>query len=140
MRVEEQKQLAGLTTFGIGGPARWFVEAGNEAEVEEAVEWARERVLELLVLGGGSNLLVADGGFDGLVLKIGLRGVTQEERGDERIYRAEAGEDWDGLVPGTRVGVTLGWAGATAATVFGSAAEALDAAMDAVIVNRSQRR
>jgi UDP-N-acetylmuramate dehydrogenase len=94
MRVEENKILAPLTTFEIGGPARWFVEATSEAEIEEATAWVRERRLKLLVLGGGSNLLVADRGFDGLVLKIGLRGVKFEDRGKLRIYRAAAGQDW----------------------------------------------
>jgi UDP-N-acetylmuramate dehydrogenase len=75
MRIEENKPLAPFTTFGIGGPARWFVEAGSEDEIVEAIGWARERGVALFVLGGGSNLLVSDTGFDGLVLRIGLRGT-----------------------------------------------------------------
>lgn len=75
MLIEENKPLAPFTTFGIGGPARWFVEATTEDEIVEATGWARERGLPLFVLGGGSNLLVADRGFDGLVLKVGLRGI-----------------------------------------------------------------
>jgi UDP-N-acetylmuramate dehydrogenase len=110
MRMEENKPLAPYTTFAIGGPARWFVDAGSEDEIVEATAWARERGLALFVLGGGSNLLVADAGFDGLVLRVGLRGISGEsvvaagadgEASSERIYRAAAGEDWDSFVQRT---------------------------------------
>ena len=76
MLIEENKLLAPFTTFGIGGPARWFVEAASEDEIAEAAAWAREHRVPLFVLGGGSNLLVSDAGFDGLVLRMGLRGIT----------------------------------------------------------------
>jgi UDP-N-acetylmuramate dehydrogenase len=103
MRVEENKPLAPFTTFGIGGPARWFVEAASEDDVMEAAAWARTNGLALFVLGGGSNLLVSDEGFDGLVLRVGLRGVVADdlERAGEKIYRVAAGEDWDGFVERT---------------------------------------
>jgi UDP-N-acetylmuramate dehydrogenase len=94
--IEENKPLAPFTTFGIGGPARWFVEAAREDEVARAAAWARSRSLELFVLGGGSNLLVSDGGFNGLVLRVGLRGITFDRT--ERIWRVAAGEGWDGFV------------------------------------------
>ena len=55
--------LAPFTTFGIGGPARWFVEADNEDEIAEACDWARGADVPLFVLGGGSNVLVSDSGF-----------------------------------------------------------------------------
>jgi UDP-N-acetylmuramate dehydrogenase len=100
MLLEENKPLAPFTTFGIGGPARWFTEAASEDGVVEAAAWARERGLALFVLGGGSNLLVSDAGFDGLVLRVGLRGIeaTVPEQTDQLIYRAAAGEDWDAFV------------------------------------------
>ncbi len=128
MLLEENKLLAPFTTFGIGGPARWFAEAASEDELVEAAAWARERGVALFVLGGGSNLLVSDGGFDGLVLRVGLRGVTAGQVVDEDIslgrfpeehtagdkasvdsggmdvrakaltYQVLAGEDWDGFV------------------------------------------
>jgi UDP-N-acetylmuramate dehydrogenase len=105
MQIEENKPLAPLTTFGIGGPARWFVEAASEDEIVEATAWARDRGLALFVLGGGSNLLVADAGFDGLVLRVGLRGVAAAEPDGgahaQRVYRAAAGEDWDRFVERT---------------------------------------
>jgi UDP-N-acetylmuramate dehydrogenase len=94
LELKENISLAPLTTFGIGGPARWFVEAASEEEVAETVRWAQERAIPLFVLGGGSNLLVADRGFDGLVLKIGLKGLAQH--GEQ--FRVAAGEEWDGFV------------------------------------------
>lgn len=94
MVIEENIPLAPLTTFGIGGAARWFVKAESEGELVEAVEWAREHELPLFVLGGGSNLLIADAGFDGLVVQIALRGIENE--GD--YFQVAAGEDWDGFV------------------------------------------
>ncbi len=95
--MREQVGLAGYTTFGIGGPARWFAEACDEADVAEAVRWAEERGLPLFVLGGGSNLLVPDEGFAGLVLKMGIEGITQ----DGGLFDVGAGEDWDVLVSRT---------------------------------------
>ncbi len=90
-----------MTTLGIGGPARWFAEAASEEDVAEAAAWAGERGKELFVLGGGSNLLVSDAGFGGLVLRVALRGITPIDGADEpetRVYQTGAGEDWDGFV------------------------------------------
>lgn len=98
MIVKENEPLAPLTTLGVGGPARWFVQAASEAEIAEAAGWARQRGLPLFVLGGGSNLLVSDAGFDGLVLHVCLRGITAEDAGSDRVYRVAAGEDWDAFV------------------------------------------
>ncbi len=81
--------------MGVGGEARYFVEARTESDVHEALELATRRGLELRVLGGGSNLVVADGGFDGLVLAVALRGV--ELTGDG-VLTAKAGEPWDSVV------------------------------------------
>jgi UDP-N-acetylmuramate dehydrogenase len=90
----EHIPLAPYTTFHIGGPARWFAEASSEAEILEAVDLARSRNLPLFVLGGGSNLLVSDEGFPGLVLRIALKGIEQQAE----IFRVAAGEDWDNFV------------------------------------------
>lgn len=101
MHIEENRPLAPFTTFGIGGPARWFVEAKSEDEVVEAVRWGRGQEMRLFVLGGGSNLLVSDWGWDGLVLRIALRGVTASDAPDDwgrRIYSCAAGENWDEFV------------------------------------------
>jgi len=101
MLLEENKLLAPFTTLGIGGPARWFVKATSEEEIAEAAAWAGEHAQPLFVLGGGSNLLVADAGFDGLVVQVGLRGITHAGTQDESgqiVYEAAAGEDWDAFV------------------------------------------
>ncbi len=99
MWIRENELLAPYTTFGIGGPARWFVEAKTKAGVAEAAQWARERELPLFVLGGGSNLLVADSGFDGLVLHVALRGIEEHDVADDGVvFRVAAGEVWDDFV------------------------------------------
>lgn len=92
--LREQVPLAPYTTFGIGGPARWFTECADEQSIVEAVRVARERSLPLFVLGGGSNLLVADVGFPGLVLRVAPVGVEQQDN----LFRVAAGEPWDGFV------------------------------------------
>jgi len=101
MLMEENKPLAPFTTFGIGGPARWFVEAVSEEEIAEAAAWARARGVGLFVLGGGSNLLVSDAGFDGLVLRVGSRGIARTDEAKDAIYRVAAGEDWEHCVQRT---------------------------------------
>jgi UDP-N-acetylmuramate dehydrogenase len=98
MKLEENIVLAPLTTFGVGGPARYFVNAATQADVLEALRFTRERDLPLFVLGGGSNLVVADAGFRGLVMKIGSRGIVERESGKQVIFEVAAGEDWDAFV------------------------------------------
>ncbi len=90
-QIEENVPLAPLTTFNVGGAARYFVGASTENYVVKAVEFARENDLPLFVLGGGSNVLIADEGFDGVVLRMALRGIGF---GAETVTAA-AGEDWD---------------------------------------------
>jgi UDP-N-acetylmuramate dehydrogenase len=94
MEFRENVLLAGYTTLGVGGPARWFAEAKDERDVQEALRFARDGQLRVFVLGGGSNVLARDEGFDGLVLRIAIRGV--ERNGSTLV--AGAGENWDGLV------------------------------------------
>src|SRR5713101_7794954 len=72
LKLQEFIPLAPYTMFCIGGPARFFCEVEGEAELAEAVSFAKERNLPLFVLGGGSNLLVSDAGFDGVVLRVGV--------------------------------------------------------------------
>ncbi len=98
LTIQENIPLAQLTTLKIGGPARYFVEAYSEHEVGQAVEHAAARRLPLFILGGGSNLLVADEGWPGLVLKISLRGVEFEGDREKMLFHAAAGEDWDSFV------------------------------------------
>jgi UDP-N-acetylmuramate dehydrogenase len=106
--VLERVALAPLTTLGVGGPARWFVRATDEAAVLAAHAWARGRGLALRVLGGGSNLVVADAGVEALVLQMALRGITTREAGGVAELTAAAGEPWDDVV---RTTVERGWAG-----------------------------
>ena len=101
MQFQEQIPLAPLTTFGIGGSARWFAEATSEDDVVAAVEFARHRALPLFVLGGGSNLLVADSGYPGLVLRIALKGIRETASDGLVQFEVAAGEDWDALVTRT---------------------------------------
>jgi UDP-N-acetylmuramate dehydrogenase len=95
-RLRQAVPLAPLTTLGVGGPAAWFLEARSDEEVAEGLAWARREGLPLFVLGGGSNLLVADGGFPGLVLQVATRGIRQEGAGERLVVAA--GEPWDGVV------------------------------------------
>ena len=101
MQVQENVPLAPLTTFRMGGPARFFVEAKSIADVEESVRFARTRDVPLFVLGGGSNLVVADSGWPGLVLKIGITGIERRAvaADDGRaLFDVGAGESWDRFV------------------------------------------
>lgn len=101
MKFLENIMLAPYTTFKIGGPAKFFCEAANKTELKNAVSWAKEKSLLVFILGGGSNILVSDDGFDGLVIKMNLCGIkvapTQGRSGFVEI-EASAGENWDDFV------------------------------------------
>jgi UDP-N-acetylmuramate dehydrogenase len=92
----------------LGGPARWFIETRDDATLVEAVAWARSENVPILVLGGGSNLVIDDAGFDGLVISMAMRGVRTRPAGDRIVATAAAGESWDAF---TQHAVTQGWAG-----------------------------
>jgi UDP-N-acetylmuramate dehydrogenase len=98
LRTQENIPLAPLTTFNVGGPARYFVDAHSEHEVSEALAFAFARKLPLFVLGGGSNLVVSDTGWPGLVLKVSPAGVEFEGDRQKMVFHAGAGENWDELV------------------------------------------
>jgi len=98
LELREHVPLGPLTTLGVGGAARYFVKATSEAEVIEALGWAGQQGMPVRVLGGGSNLVVADGGFDGLVLAVWLRGVGFSSPSGDAIVSAMAGEPWDSVV------------------------------------------
>jgi UDP-N-acetylmuramate dehydrogenase len=80
--IEEQVSLSRFTTIGTGGPARAFARPGSVEELSEALGWGRDRDLPVATIGLGSNLLVADGGFDGLVLKLEGELAAVETRDD----------------------------------------------------------
>jgi UDP-N-acetylmuramate dehydrogenase len=96
--LRENVPLAPMTTLGIGGRARYFAEVTTTEALLAGVEWARAESLPMFVLGGGSNILVADSGFPGLVLRVSIREVETQIDGDDAVVRAGAGEDWDPLV------------------------------------------
>jgi UDP-N-acetylmuramate dehydrogenase len=82
----------------VGGPARCFVEAHTQQEAKDAVAYAAEHKLPLFILGGGSNLVVSDSGWPGMVLKISLGGVEFEGDIQKMRFQSGAGENWDNLV------------------------------------------
>lgn len=94
MTIEENISLAPLTTFQIGGPARFFARTTTVADIAQAFVFAKEKNVRVFILGGGSNVLIDDAGFDGLVLKIELSGVDEEGN----TFVVAAGENWDALV------------------------------------------
>jgi UDP-N-acetylmuramate dehydrogenase len=99
LKIQENVPLAPMTTLKIGGMARFFVCAESEAEVVQAFKFAKKNDFELFILGGGSNVLISDKGFDGLVLQISLKGISIIQKQDEVFsIKAKAGEDWDEFV------------------------------------------
>ena len=99
--MQENVPLAPLTTFKVGGPARFFLEARTISEINAGVAFARSRSLPLFVLGGGSNLVVSDSGWPGLSTE-GLRFPGGEQRSTasmaELYSTSGAGEEWDKFV------------------------------------------
>jgi UDP-N-acetylmuramate dehydrogenase len=101
MLIRENIMLAPLTTIGVGGPARFFVEGSTVEEVREAIGYAKSRNLPLFILGGGSNLVVSDAGWPGLVLKMSLLGINHRHGHGTAYFDVGAGEDWDSFVAAT---------------------------------------
>lgn len=97
MTIQENIPLAQYTTFKIGGPAKYFCVVTNEDELVEAIKFAKDKKIHWFVLGGGSNLLISDEGFHGLVIKIENRGITYIDD----LVTASAGEVWDDFVADT---------------------------------------
>lgn len=98
--ILENIPLAPYTTLKVGGSARFFIEAVSDEDIPSAVTFAKENKLELFVLGGGSNIVVSDSGFNGVVLHIASKGVERvsvDEDGSVLIDVA-AGENWDEFV------------------------------------------
>jgi UDP-N-acetylmuramate dehydrogenase len=106
--LEERTPLGPLTTLGVGGPARFFAEAASHVDVADTIAFAEARGLPVLVLGGGSNLLVADRGFEGVVLRVRTIGYAFREHAGVMEVEAGAGVVWDDLVARA---VANGWAG-----------------------------
>lgn len=99
LELQENVSLAPLTTIGIGGPARFFFRATTVDELRDALRHARNEELRVFILGGGSNLLISDAGFDGLVIQVDLRGITVESEDPESVMvKVAAGEPCDSFV------------------------------------------
>jgi UDP-N-acetylmuramate dehydrogenase len=111
VQVRSGVPLAGLTTLRLGGPARALIEATTATELVEAVRGADERGEPMLLVGGGSNLVVGDDGWPGTVVLVRTRGIAVEADGDTRTLTVQAGEPWDPLVARA---VAAGWAGVEA--------------------------
>lgn len=125
MKIEENISLATLTTFKVGGVARYFVSVRNKQEFVDSLKWAKEKNLPVFILGGGSNILVSDDGFRGLVIKNEMTGIDVSEyeavvsSGENlaKVVQIAAGNSLSGLewavgIPGSVGGAIRGNAGA----------------------------
>jgi UDP-N-acetylmuramate dehydrogenase len=110
--LKENVPLGPLTTLGVGGEARFFIDAHDQETVGEALEWAAENGCKVTILGGGSNLLVSDRGVGGLVLRVRIRGVKElaaaAGAGGIAVFEVGAGEQLDEFVANS---VAAGFAG-----------------------------
>lgn len=99
MNIRENVSLKEYTTFKIGGPARFFCEVSSESELLEAVAVAKKQKLRIMILGGGSNILISDAGFPGMVVKCEIMGQSVISMGGN-AYKLSvgAGEQWDDVV------------------------------------------
>jgi UDP-N-acetylmuramate dehydrogenase len=100
--IRTNPALADYTTLGLGGPAKSLVTAHAEQDLIEAVRAADAGLDPLLLIGGGSNLVISDEGFPGPVIHVNTRGIDYAEAGDGAVdVTVAAGEDWDGVVAAT---------------------------------------
>ena len=124
-KIRKNISLAPLTTFKIGGPAKYFCQAETKQELIQAIKWAKNKKIPYFVLGGGSNLLVSDKGFDGLVIKLSMRqcqlsgtkilvgsGLMLAQAVMFSMKNNLTGLEWAAGIPGTIGGAVRGNAGA----------------------------
>jgi len=136
LEIKQNEPLSKHTTFAIGGPAKYFAAAKTKEEVLEAIDFAEKKKLPFFVLGGGSNILINDGGYDGLIIKIQIGGVKVEEDVitagagvllsqlvNESANKGLSGLEWAVGIPGTIGGAVNGNAGAYGRSVSESARE-----------------
>ena len=98
MTPQSNVSLAAWCTLGVGGRARWFTETADERAIRDALVWADDQQAAVYVLGGGSNVVIADEGFDGLVVKVDVRGISSVESNGGMTFEVGAGEPWDPFV------------------------------------------
>lgn len=106
--IRENVPLAPYTSFDVGGPARYFVQIASKEDAATALAFARDEGIELLVLGGGSNVLISDEGFPGLIILNRITGLTVAEEGDSVLATVGGGEGWQDFVD---LCVAKGWQG-----------------------------
>jgi len=136
LEIKQNEPLSKHTTFAIGGPAKYFAVAKTKEEILEAIDFAKNKKLPFFVLGGGSNILINDGGYDGLIIKIQIGGVIIEEEKitagagvllsqlvNESANKGLSGLEWAVGIPGTIGGAINGNAGAYGRSVSESARE-----------------
>jgi UDP-N-acetylmuramate dehydrogenase len=107
-RISENVALAPFCTLGVGGAARYLLDVYDLKTARYAMRWALEAKLPLFILGGGSNLVVADEGFPGLVLRVALRSMRYVRQANGIVLTLAGGETWDNVVNWS---VTRGWTG-----------------------------
>ena len=96
LSILENESLAPYTTLGIGGPCRFMISATGEDEIPRALDFAKARLLPVFILGGGSNIVVSDAGFPGLVIKVEIPGIRALDAGGR--ISVGAGVEWDEFV------------------------------------------
>ena len=125
LKLQESVPLANYTSFGIGGPARYFAEVEKVEDLKEAIKSAKEKDLEFFILGGGSNVLVSDAGYPGLVIRVKLENILMQENGSLlvgagaslakvvsfTVENSLTGLEWAAGIPGTIGGAVVGNAG-----------------------------
>ena len=125
IKIQKNISLSKYTSFKIGGPAKYFCAVKNIEEIKEALDYAEKNKLKVLVLGGGSNLLISDEGFDGLVIRIQNSkfkiqnsniicdsGVSLMKLVNETVKNNLTGLEWAAGIPGTVGGAIVNNAGA----------------------------
>ncbi|OHA15298.1 MAG: UDP-N-acetylenolpyruvoylglucosamine reductase [Candidatus Taylorbacteria bacterium RIFCSPLOWO2_02_FULL_43_11] len=98
MTIDENVPLKSLNTLKVGGEARYFCVVKNLEDIKEAAVFGKRAGVPILVLGGGSNVLISDQGFSGLVVKMAMRGMKFDEKKGHTNIDVAAGENWDNFV------------------------------------------
>lgn len=99
MQIEENVILAPFTTFKIGGTAKYFCTVNDQFDALQAFEFGKEKKLDTFILGGGSNLLVSDEGFEGLVIRVVNKGIEIVSQDPAQVLlKVASGENWDEVV------------------------------------------
>lgn len=100
MKILENIPLKNLTTMRLGGPARYVIDIENKSEIEEAFQFAADKNLPTFILGGGANTIAHDKGFDGVIIRNVMTGISSKksDNSDSLLITAMGGEPWDNVV------------------------------------------